>query len=101
MQGAVQESLRAERQRSARAICVILLDPSIETMRERLRADAGHRPSLTGASVIDEVAEIAAARLGVYRTLADAVVAESSSPEATTVACIAAIALWNARQAAS
>ncbi len=51
---------------------VIYLRASAETLRNRLRANANGRPSLTGKDPADEVAELLAAREPLYEELAAA-----------------------------
>lgn len=101
MQAEAQRRLIAHRAEFSHSMCLILLDPSVETMRARLKADGGDRPSLTGVGVIEEVAAIAAQRLTVYRSFADAIITESNSPAATTAACFSAVRAFRANHAAS
>lgn len=53
-------------------LCVYL-DVPAEILSERLRHDAGGRPSLTGGAVADEVARVLAVREPLYRAVADVV----------------------------
>jgi shikimate kinase len=58
----------------ARGGLVVFLDAPAEVLQARLRASAGSRPSLTGADIADEVPALLAARLPLYRAVADATV---------------------------
>jgi shikimate kinase len=58
----------------ARGGTVAYLQAPAEALQARLRHSAGHRPSLTGAPVADEVPALLAARDPLYREIAVAVV---------------------------
>lgn len=96
MQERARETLRSLRARTR--VCVLLLDPPVATMRERLRQSAGDRPSLTGAGIVDEVEIVALQRTGLYRSLADRTISEHASPHATAHACLAAFSQWKENQ---
>jgi shikimate kinase len=57
---------------------VVLLDVSPSAAAQRLVADPGDRPSLTGAGVADELTALHAARIDRYRSLASVIVPSSS-----------------------
>lgn len=65
---------------------VVYLHAPAEVLQERLRRDAGGRPSLSGASVADEVPRILALREPFYRAVATAVVAADQAPAAVVAA---------------
>lgn len=66
--------LLVEQQRAARAV-IIYLRASGATLRQRLAgANNAHRPSLTGAGVIEEVEALLERRDSIYMALADEVV---------------------------
>jgi shikimate kinase len=50
---------------------VVFLDPPLDVLVARLRAEEGDRPSLTGRGVVAEIEEIAAIRRPLYAALAD------------------------------
>jgi shikimate kinase len=58
--------------RASGGICVYLAVPE-QILSERLRRDAGGRPSLTGNSVADEVGRVLAVREPLYRAVAHVV----------------------------
>ena len=58
----------------ARGGFVVYLVASVETIQDRLRHNAGGRPSLTGRSVVDEVPDQLAVRDPLYHEAADVVV---------------------------
>lgn len=61
----------ATEQREARAV-VIYLRADAASLRERLaQSDNAHRPSLTGAGVLDEIEQVLEKRDGLYLALAD------------------------------
>jgi shikimate kinase len=84
--------LRAENRGIIRANggTVVYLHAPVAVLQERLRRDAGGRPSLSGATVADEVPRLMALREPLYREVADAVVA-ADRPPAAVVAALAAI----------
>lgn len=84
--------LRAENRGFLRANggIVVYLHAPVAVLQERLRRDAGGRPSLSGATVADEAPRILALREPLYREVADAVVA-ADRPPATVAAELAAI----------
>ena len=84
--------LRAENRGFLRANggTVVYLHAPASVLQERLRRDAGGRPSLSGASVADEVPRILALREPFYREVADAVVAADQAP-ATVAEAVKAI----------
>ncbi len=92
MQDRAQATLRQLRARTP--VFVLLLDPPVAIMRARLEESAGDRPSLTGASVSDEVAAVATQRLGTYRAFADAIIHECSAPDTVAQACVDAYRRW-------
>ena len=59
---------------------MVYLSASVAQIQDRLRHNAGGRPSLTGASVVDEVPELLAQRDPLYRELAHLTIAVDSSP---------------------
>lgn len=80
--------LRAENRGFIRANggIVVYLHAPASVLQDRLRRDSGGRPSLSGASVVDEVPRILALREPLYREIADAVVAADQSPAAVAAA---------------
>ena len=50
---------------------VVYLDPPLATLKARLQAEEGNRPSLTGRGVVAEIEEIARGRRPLYAALAD------------------------------
>lgn len=56
---------------------VVFLDPPIEVLVARLKAEAGDRPSLTGLGVVEEIGVIAETRRPVYAALTDLRVPEA------------------------
>ena len=50
---------------------VVFLDPPLEVLAERLRAEQGDRPSLTGLGVVEEIESIARVRRPLYAALTD------------------------------
>lgn len=50
---------------------VVFLDPPLDVLAARLRAEQGDRPSLTGLGVVEEIESIAAARRPRYAALTD------------------------------
>ncbi len=68
---------------------VVFLDPPLTVLADRLRHNAGGRPSITGRGVIDEIDEIARQRRPLYAALADLVVTRDE-PLEETVATVAA-----------
>ena len=67
--GAVlREENRRILQENCQEICYLAAPAAV--LAERLRADAGDRPSLTGASVADEVAQVLAQRVPLYESVA-------------------------------
>jgi shikimate kinase len=69
---------------------VAYLHVPASVLQERLRRDAGGRPSLTGAAVADEVPRLLALREPLYREIADAVIA-AEGPPATVAAMLMTI----------
>ena len=70
---------------------VVYLHAPASVLQERLRRDAGGRPSLSGATVADEVPRILAQREPLYREVADAVIAADQSPAAVAAALVAIV----------
>ncbi|MBA2479391.1 MAG: shikimate kinase [Planctomycetes bacterium] len=70
---------------------VVYLHAEAAHLQERLRADAGNRPSLTGAAVADEVSALLAVRDPWYREIATHVLPAVESVDALA-ARIAALA---------
>ncbi|MFO0875152.1 MAG: shikimate kinase [Phycisphaerales bacterium] len=66
---AVREAIAQAR--AAGRVVTLLLLPSIDVLTKRLARQPGDRPSLTGGGVADEASTLLAARLPVYRSLAD------------------------------
>jgi shikimate kinase len=64
----------------ARGGLVVYLEASAAVIQERLRHHTGGRPSLTGASVIDEVPALLATREPFYREVAGLVLSTGLSP---------------------
>jgi shikimate kinase len=61
----------------------VYLRASAEELQERLRADTGDRPSLTGANPIEEVPAVLAQRDELYRSIADEIIeTDGLSPRA-------------------
>ena len=78
--------LREENRGILRALggtCIYLSVP-VEILRQRLSADAGGRPSLTGSDVADEVSRVLSIREPLYRAVAD-VVLDGTKPIAALV----------------
>ena len=71
---------------------ILYLHAPVEVLQERLRRNAGSRPSLTGAHVADEVPGILALRDPLYRDLATHLVDVTSDQASTLAAVKAAIA---------
>lgn len=69
---------------------VAYLQAPAEVLQERLRRDAGGRPSLSGAGVADEVPRILALRDPLYREVADAVI-PADRPAKAVVEALAAL----------
>lgn len=65
--GAAEEIAQARR----RGAVVVFLDPPLEVLAERLRAEQGDRPSLTGLGVVEEIESIARVRRPLYAALTD------------------------------
>jgi shikimate kinase len=65
----------------ARGGCVVYLHAPASVLSDRLRRSAGGRPSLTGASVADEVPHLLAIRDPLYRAVASQVI-DASQPTA-------------------
>ena len=80
-----RERLAREQVRE-RAI-IVHLDVPIEELRRRLATEAGDRPALRGAGVMDEVAQIVAERRPTYLALAKYTVPAAQSPE-VVAACV-------------
>ena len=72
---------------SRRGGTVIYLHAPVEVLQERLRRNAGQRPSLTGAPVADEVPAILALRDPLYRAVATQVV-EVTGDQLTTLEAV-------------
>ncbi|MFM7133421.1 MAG: shikimate kinase [Planctomycetota bacterium] len=70
------------RARAERRAVVVFLDPPLDLLARRLGADAGDRPSLTGRGVVEEIADVASRRRGLYLSLADIVVTEAVESDA-------------------
>lgn len=78
------ELLEGERVSGRARIVYLAADPAV--LRHRLAGtDLASRPSLTGAGVLDEIEAIHAARDGLYRSLADAVI-ETAGRDAAAIA---------------
>ncbi len=71
---------------------VVYLTAPIEVIQERLRRNAGSRPSLTGISVADEAPAILAVRDPLYREVATHIIDVTGDPAATAAAIVAALA---------
>ena len=71
------------RAREERRVFVVFLDPPLDVLANRLRAEAGDRPSLTGRGVVEEIEELAAKRRPLYAALADLVVERDVRDEPT------------------
>lgn len=69
------DSLRMARQ-AGRAF-VVFLDPPLEILAQRLSAESGDRPSLTGLGVVQEIGLVAEARRPLYAALTDLRVPEA------------------------
>lgn len=90
--GVVERAANRELLR-ARARCV-WLRADLELLRERLRADAGARPSLTGRSPVDELAELATRREPWYRECAELTLeCAAETPQALAGRIAAALAV--------
>ncbi len=59
---------------------IVYLDVPVAVIQERLRHHSGGRPSLTGASVVDEVPGLLAQREPLYRELSGLVIPALASP---------------------
>ena len=86
--GAADLIARARREGHA---YVVFLDPPLEVLAARLRAETGDRPSLTGRGVVEEMEEIAARRRPLYAALADLVVGQDACDAAGELSQAAAI----------
>jgi shikimate kinase len=75
--------------RALGGVCVYLAVPA-EILRQRLLANAGGRPSLTGGSVADEVSRVLAIREPLYRAVAD-VVLDGTKPIAELLEALVGI----------
>ncbi len=71
---------------------VVFLDPPLEVLAERLERDSGDRPSLTGAGVVEEIAQVACVRRPLYAALADLVLAEPLERDALVERIAASLA---------
>ncbi len=69
-------------QRDGAMIAYLRAEP--EVLAQRLRANLGDRPSLTGSDPIEEIATVLAQRDGVYCDLADVIIDADASVDATT-----------------
>ena len=69
---------------------IIYLHAPVEVLQERLRRNAGSRPSLTGANVADEVPGILALRDPLYREVATHLV-DVTGDQASTLAAVKAV----------
>ncbi len=67
----------------------VYLSVPVEVLVARLAADVGDRPSLTGAEVAAEVAEVLAAREPTYRAVADWVMDAAAPPEVVVESIVA------------
>jgi shikimate kinase len=75
--------------RASGGICVYLAVPA-PVLAQRLQADAGGRPSLTGLPVAQEVTAVLSVREPLYRAVAD-VVLDGTKPLAALVGAVAGI----------
>lgn len=75
----------SNRRRLAAHGVVAWLSAPAAVLAGRLLQDAGDRPALTSAGLLDEVSEVLAAREPLYRALADLVV-DATPPDPATVA---------------
>jgi shikimate kinase len=73
--------------RSFGGICVYLAVPAV-VLSARLRANQGERPSLTGVSVADEVAQVLSVREPLYQACADVVLDATAEIPALTDALV-------------
>jgi len=85
------ELLRASRRDGA--LVIVHLDPSVDVLIERLAAEPGDRPSLTGAAIHEEVRTVRAARHQLFASLADLTLGPSELDRAPDAATIAATIL--------
>jgi len=87
--GVVCDVINRERLVAADHMQVIWLDVSPEVSRDRLRATAGDRPSLTGAGdAAEEAIVVATSRRGLYEQVAgDRVDADGSVSDVTQAVC--------------
>lgn len=69
---------------------IIYLHAPVEILQERLRRNAGSRPSLTGANVADEVPGILALRDPLYREIATHLV-DVTGDQSSTLAAVKAV----------
>jgi shikimate kinase len=69
---------------------ILYLRATITTLKERLKADPGNRPSITGADPVKEVSELFKARDPLYRQLADHVIDAEQTPGRVTQALLRA-----------
>lgn len=82
---------RLQTDAAAGRLRLLLLDATPATLAARIRADGDGRPSLTGAGPAEEVEAVAAARLPLYRALAQVCVdTDSLDPPAALRAVEAA-----------
>jgi len=68
--------LLAAARRSNRAF-LVFLDPPLEVLAARLKAETGDRPSLTGLGVVEEIGVVAETRRPLYAALTDLRVPEA------------------------
>jgi shikimate kinase len=69
-------------------------------LRTRLASDDPDRPSLTGGDPLAEIGRVHAARDGLYRELADAVIDASGAPERVGSEMLDVVRGWWGDQAA-
>ena len=75
----------------AKSDLVIYIEVAVENLQKRLSLNHGDRPSLTGASVVDEVPRILPLREPLYRAVSQRVVDGNGPVTAVTSAIIAIV----------
>ncbi len=75
--------------------CVVWLKADPEVLAERLSADPGNRPSLTGLGLVEEIQAVLEAREPLYRDLADVEIeTHHRTPAEVADAVLEAFLLW-------
>ncbi len=71
--------------------CIVYLHAEAAVLQARLARDPGNRPSLTGATITDEVPRLLAEREPLYREIAHAVVAATQPVDAVAAQIVALV----------